>query len=302
MSSDGARLSRVQRRRMRDAQRRVESRRQALPQDPPPLRDPFGQGQVATGPFVGSVAEGAEGSRRWPTRVGFVAAWVTLVMVVMVSAAVATPVFGGGWDLWLLLAGGAAGGAAGTAVVWASRRVRRRSRVVATVVAASLAVLYVWGAATQVVIDGRPYLHTSETARAWRLSQDLLSDMNRMAELDVLLGYDLVGARSNLRRYDPAAVELAQIAARWANTEISAVPDDRFIPIMRHLATSADFGSQAMRRKYELALQYDARGEAELQSWRATFVRELLTAGPLLAELSASYGFDLLPREGGVAE
>jgi hypothetical protein len=57
-----------------------------------------------------------------------------------------------------------------------------------------------------------------------------------------------------------------------------------------------------MRRQYELALQYDARAEAEMQSWRATFIRELLTAGPLLADISNSYGFDLVPREGGVAE
>lgn len=287
---------------MRDAQRRVERRRQALPSDPAPLVDPHPEvsnpGRQGAGPEGGA----PQGWQRALVRGGFAASWIVAVSGAAVTAAVATPVLGGGWDLWLLLAGASCVAACGMFARWAGRRVRRRARVAAVAVATVVAVLFSWGASTQVVIDGRPYLHTSETARAWRLSQDLLVDMNRMAALDALLGYDLVGARSNLRRYDPAAAELAQIAARWATTEISSVPDDRFIPIMRHVATSADFGAQAMRRKYELALQYDARGEAEMQSWRATYIRELLTAGPLLAELSAEFGFDLLPREGGVAE
>ena len=285
---------------MRDAQRRVERRRAALPVDPAPLVDPHAA--VARAAQEGLNSGGQQGLNRSLVRGGFVASWVLASAAAMVTAALATPMLGGGWDLWLLLSGSLCAGACGVVATWTGRRVRRRARTAAAIATLVLVVLFSWGAVTQVVIDGRPYLHTSETARAWRLSQELLVDMNRMAELDVLLGYDLVGARSNLRRYDPAAVELAQIAQRWATTEIASVPDDRFIPIMRHVATSADFGAQAMRRKYELALQYDARGEAEMQSWRATYIRELLTAGPLLAELSAEFGFDLLPREGGVAE
>jgi hypothetical protein len=305
MAEGSSRLSRQQRRRLRDAQRRSEARHRELQQRAEP---DVAAGARAGAGGVGAGVGGSGGASEelqasgWPVRVGFFAACAVFLIAAMVTAAVATPALGGGWDGWLLVAGAGVCASAGTAAAFVSRQVRLRERRVAAATVAVLAVLYLWGATTQVVIDGRPHLHTSETAQAWRLSQQLLGDMSRMAELDVLLSYDLVAARSNLRRYDPAAVELSQIAARWATTEISTVPDDRFIPVMRHLATSADFGAQAMRRKYELALQYDARAEAELQSWRATFVRELLTAGPLLAELSDHYGFDLVPREGGVAE
>lgn len=301
MAGDSRPQRRGDKRRMRQAQRRVAERRRRLPSDlavdvphssPPTLEDMRGG--------VPSVVRGP--APQWVWRVGFFAAWTTAALAAVVSVGVATPVFGGTWDGWVLAAGAGVFAAASVLAGAASRHVSRRSVRVALGGAVVLAALYIWGAGSQVVIDGRPYLHTSETAQAWRLSQDLLGDMYRMGELDVLLGYDLVGARSNLRRYDPAAAELAQIAARWSTFEIAAVPDDRFIPVMRHVATSADFGAQAMRRKYELALQYDARAEAEAASWRATFVRELLSAGPLLAEISDHYGFDLVPREGGVAE
>jgi hypothetical protein len=278
--------------RRRAMRRRVAARRAARPAELNAL----------TGGQLPSLA--SAGPRR-TTRAEFVAYLAAVVVATgaaCAAVAVGLPVFGHGWEPVRLAAGVAATAVAAWGASWAGRRLTRRTHLVAVAAATSVLLLFSWGAATQVVIDGKPYAATSDTARAWKLTSELYRDLNRMAELDVLLAYDLPDVRANLRRYEPAEQELAFLAAKWANVRIDDLPDGRFAPILRHVATAGDFGAQAMSRKRGLALQYDARAEAEMNSFRATFITEVLTAGPLLAELSDLYGFGLRQVEGGLVE
>jgi hypothetical protein len=287
LGSGDRRAERAARRRRADAERRVSERRASRPAGlsggalPPLVR----QGQVSR---VGTVR--------------FLAACALVCVVAAAGAVATTPLAGGQWRTeWAVVAALAVAGA-GYLTVRVADRVGRRVRVGATVGAAVFAVLFAWGAASQIVVGGAPQLHTSDTARAYRLVEQLVDDLYRMSEYDVLLGYDDATSRANLREFDPAADTLEAIAARWATTEIASLPDGRFGPILRHVYTSADFGAQALRRKRALTLQFDPRTAAEVDSFRATYIRELLTAGPLLAELAAEYDFDLVPREGGAVE
>lgn len=238
---------------------------------------------------------------RWGSAPFVLSASVALASA-LVGLAGGTPLAGGDYDGAFAAGSGAVFVLAAAAAVRTVRPVPSRVRrwVAAGVVAFVAA--FSWGASTQVVVDGAPSLVMSDTARSYALAEELLADLYRMSEFDVLLGYDDATARANLREFDPAAEELETIAARWATLEIADLPDGRFGPIIRNVYTSADFGAQALRARRNLILQYDPRTAAAVDSYRATFIRELLTAGPLLAELVESMGFDLVPAEGGAVE
>lgn len=241
------------------------------------------------------------GVSRW-RGVVFVATVAVSVAVALSGAAAFLGLFGGDFDpvgaaaVLLVVASGAAVGYKLSASV--SVRVLRG----ALVGVAMVGVFFFWGYSSQVVVDGRPQLEVSETARAYRLTEELLSDIFLMGSFDELLSYDDATARANLREYDPAADRLEAIAARWATTEIASLPDGRFGPILRHVYTSADFGAQALRAKRTLSLQFDPRTAGDVDSFRATYIAELLSAGPLLLELAREYNFDLVPQEGGLVE
>lgn len=218
----------------------------------------------------------------------------------LVAVVAGTPLVGGPFERRMAGVAMLVAVAALAVVVLLSRGVSRKLVIRSGVVGGALVVLFLWGAAGQVVVDGVPHLRTSETARSYRLAEQLLVDLYVMSEFDVLLGHDDATARANLREYDPAADQLEAIAARWATTEIASLPDGRFGPILRHVYTSADFGAQALRAKRTVTLQFDPRTAESVDSYRGTFIRELLTAGPLLSELSSEMGFDLVPDEGGL--
>lgn len=166
-------------------------------------------------------------------------------------------------------------------------------RVCATV-SVALCALFVVGSTTSVVVDGKVHLAGSDTAQAVAMIRQVQDDLVEIASYDRLLRLDTPVARVEIDSYAPAATRLAEIAGHYAGLRVEDLPSAQFIPVLRQVATAADFGARALDGKRDLTLQHDARLEANVTSWRETYTEAVLSAGPQLADLARVYGFALV--------
>ena len=222
------------------------------------------------------------------------ASWPYYVCVVVAAASALLTVYLAGplvpQAVWWHTAAAAVVAAVSAAGVWRWRRLAplRRARTVA-ISAAALVALFAVGASTQVVIDGTPHLATSETAQSYKLIRQIEDDLIRLVRFDELIGADQTTVRANLASYDPAALELAQVSAKYAQMQPEDLPNDAFVPVVRSIAAGADFGSRAVTGRKDLALQYDARLESDVASFRATYAEQILSAGQQLNGIASLY-------------
>lgn len=240
-------------------------------------------------------------NRLWSARVAYVAAVAVVVAAVVAAAGGGTPLWRQGWDAtWL--AGSAIAAGAGSWAGW-QRRAAFGRRAAAAVVAGGCVVvaLFVWGAATSVVIDGRVYANSSETARAWHLSVQARSDMYRLMEIDTLLSLDVAAARARYSEFEPATSELRSMSARWANHDPAEVPAPGYVDVTQAMAAASHWGAEALEGRRELLTQADVRLETEVRAAQDAMRDQVLTAGQLTVALSDLYGFDLTVS-GRVAE
>jgi hypothetical protein len=228
---------------------------------------------------------------------------VALLLVVVgfvVAYGSGAPVLGHSWDWRYLTGGGAAVLLGGVLVRRSSHRVGLRSRLAAFAVTGLLITAFVTGSATSVVIDGKPYLATSPTARAYVLSHDLMTDLDYIAAVDPLLNAEQADARSRFDQYKPAATKLADISTHWARVAATPekLPSPAFAEVAGKTANAAHWASESMVKKYQLITEPDAAGEATLRSWRNTYTQDVLAAGPLLRDAARLYGIDLVEGAG----
>lgn len=240
-------------------------------------------------------------SRRFRLSVFFLSALVTVAAVV-VTATGASPLFGAEWNTWGLLAGVSVGVSSLIVAVRLAAVTSSRVQLATASAAVGVLVLFGMGATTQVMVDGRPYLATSETAQAYRLAEEMLDDLYRVSEVDVLLSHDLATARAEHRAYEPAIDDLEEMRDRHALLEDDDLPHIGFRPVRDHLLNAAHYGHEALEAKQRWLLEPDPGMEGRVASNRATYVDHVLAAGPQLWRLAGDYGFDLVPAEGGVVE
>lgn len=276
------RTARPGRRRQPDASRLERIRAEAELSTPEPARS------LAAAAAAKAVAPAVPS--RWPFYATATVALAASLVGVYLGSALAP------WSPWWqpLLAATVAFGAMEGARRLRSR-VSRRHQQLALLVPIVLVGLFALGASTQVVIDGTPHLATSETAQAYRLVVEVEADLRTLASFDELIGADQTTARANIALYEPAALEMARIQAKYAQMNPADLPNEAFAGVVRSVAAGADFGARAMMGRRDLALQYDARLETDVTSYRTTFAEQVLSAGQQLSGVASLYGIPLGP-------
>jgi hypothetical protein len=222
------------------------------------------------------------------------AVWSTVAAVAACAAiGFGAPTVASEWDMPVLVG-------AGVVLAVAVRELRnrfsstpRRARTVATTVAISAVALFGVGAATQLVLDGRPKLAVSADARSHDLVQELYKDLVSMTTADELIAYEQADARARYNAYQPAIDDLRSIANRWSRTDLGALPDPELIDVVQHVKVAATFGAEALRIRYGLITEPDVRAEQALAENRSAFVAETLAAGSTLRPLAERYRVDV---------
>lgn len=251
---------------------------------------------AASRPALASVAAKTHRQQRsqlHATRVGFVAGVVGVVAAIIAVIGGGTPLWRPEWNL-MWVAGGVIVTSVSAWVAW-PRRFGFGSRVSVGIVTAGVAVLvlFTWGAATSVVIDGRVYSNTSDTAQAWDLSIRARQDLFRMQEIDTLLSLDTAAARARYAEFDPAISELRRMSAWWAALEPDDVPAPGYVDVARAMATASHWGAEATFARQSLLTQPDVRLETAMRNAQDTMRAQWRIAGELTVGLSDLYGFDL---------
>lgn len=223
-----------------------------------------------------------------PSRLLFAAGW-TVTLAAAGAAFWGTPWMRQRWS-WPTLAMAAAGLAVGVfLMVHSGPGLPRRVRRWALTALAVLVVLFGVGAATQVVIDGRPYLSASQEARSYRLAQTLYDDLRTMATYDELLDLPVPDARARYNQYEPAIQHLDELVAKWSRYDLGSLPDPDFIDVITNLKVGGTFGANALQLRFQLLTQPDVRSEQALAENRAAYISAVLEAGNALRTIAERY-------------
>jgi hypothetical protein len=217
---------------------------------------------------------------------------VTLaVLGLMLGVSLGLPVLGRDWDFAFAGVGTLAllfGG------YWAYTgwvHTPAKARFITSVIGGLLAAAFCVGVASEpVVIDGKVLLSTSKEAKSVRLADDVYTDLRRAAELDDLLAAPIADARANVSRYKPAVKELTTMSTKYAGLSKGDLPDPSFGPVIESMKTSAYWASKAMETKAALIEQENARGEADLETQRATFTDNWFTTAKTLKQVTDALG------------
>lgn len=205
------------------------------------------------------------------------------------------------------------------ALLWAAGKSRGRlGRWSALATYASAVVLiasFAIGSVTSVVVDGRVYAFTSDTAKAHRITMQMRADLLRMAELDKLLSYEQGQARAHYSQYDPASRELTDILLRYTpkgqdcvdvackgGLDVDELPSAQFVVIADQIRNAAYYEYRAMQLKRKLLDVDDAALDAQAKSFRATFIETVLQVSPELASVAEQYGISLTGEADGPVE
>lgn len=185
--------------------------------------------------------------------------------------------------------------AVAAAVSAGNARARTSRRAARAALAAALAVvaLFGWGLRSSVVIDGKVYASTSETAKAYRLSQRILADLYRMSDLAALLDLPAADARARFDDYEPAQAELERMRDRYAAVGEAQLPSAQFAPVVDHMKAAAHYAAEAFDRKQKLLTESDVRLEQELGTIEAQMLADVTAAGAALTRAAGLYGFQL---------
>lgn len=238
----------------------------------------------------------------WRARIAFVVAAAVIVGAAALTVVVAAPPLAGGWQAApaLGLAGVLLGGLAGAAwalrtayQVDASRRFFLLSGGVALLLLAGLAV----GATSQVVIDGRAYLRTSETAQVYAAATRAYDDITWMVAASELLTVDEADARVRLSEFAPTALQMRELAADHLALERAGGPTGDMVLLHRTVKEAATVGAQAIEQREQLIRSPNPQLIADLQASSGQMFESILRAGGMLDDLAVRYGFRLGPTE-----
>lgn len=238
---------------------------------------------------------------RWLAR--YAAALFGAILIAFLAIFEGYPVYGKPWNLlWAFGGSIAALATAYYTLVYARRVGRRRHLVLVGGVGLLVVVCLAVGMFHTTEINGRAYLNSSPTARAYHLSLQMRSDLYAMAGYDVLLTDNVAAARAAYSQYAPAAARMDQLSAYYANlaSRASGLPSPQFQQIAQNIADAAYWGAKALTAKANDIVQPDAANEANIASWRQTYVSDVLAAGPALGHLASLYGINI--TSGGPTE
>lgn len=218
---------------------------------------------------------------------------------VMAAIGIGTPILVEGWRPWHLAGAAALTLLAAGAAWWALPRVTKRIAAAVSALCVLLIAAFVAGAFTSVVIEGEVYLTTSDTAQAYRISNELLDDLEYMKDADRLLAADQTEGRALYREYEPAQKRLTEISRKWSrlSAEPENLPSANLAAVARNVAVATDWHARALERKAQILVEPDARGEADVASYRASGVQAFSLAGVQLGEIAQLYGFELGVQE-----
>lgn len=211
------------------------------------------------------------------------------------------PVLGHDWNYAALAAGTGVLLVGALLAWWNSLQTPRRTLGLTLGVAVLLATTFSVGTFTSIVVNGQVHPTTSDTAQAYRLAHELREDLEYVAQADQLLDAEQADARARFAEYEPTAEQLAEISKKWAKVadDPNSLPSPGFAEVAKHTANGAHWAAEAMVRKQQLIVEPDARGEADVASYRVTYAQEVLTAGPQLVAVAKLYGI-VLTEEGPV--
>jgi hypothetical protein len=153
----------------------------------------------------------------------------------------------------------------------------RRSILVVCV--ALLPTTFVVGNATQLSLDGRPVLETSQKAAAAKQARAIERDLQVTANFDQLFESDLLSTTTQLDAFAATADSCGTIASKWSNAKS---PDTQFAAAAAALTATADLCSRTAVEFIDAAETGDERVIASAGRIRAEFIASALRTGRLL--------------------
>lgn len=229
------------------------------------------------------------------------AAYVSLTTLAALGTVLyGAPLFGRGTNLIVLIGGGAAVFVFGERALHWFSRVSRKAKIIAASLPALLAVFFILGVRSQVVIDGTVFPAWSPEVKAYKLSNQIYDDLVVLRNNDAYLTLPAEQARSRSSDITAAAKTSAAIAAKWNPSSVKSPLSSEFLTVMNDINSSAYAQSKALDLLGQNVLQYDAGRANDITSLRQASVETFITATNDLRTATSPYGFDPTAPKGPV--
>lgn len=156
----------------------------------------------------------------------------------------------------------------------------RRRKALTLICVLSLPLLFVYGATTQLELEGKPVLRSSDRAVAAAQAKALEADLRAVASQDALFEADLLSTTTRLDEYAQVADSCADITNRWANANAA---DTQFAAAAAATSSAADLCARTAVEFIAAAETGDQRVRDAADLTREAFIGEALRAGRLLS-------------------
>lgn len=232
----------------------------------------------------------------------FLAGSVVSTISIILGIAGGTPWIISHWDYTVIAIAAVVAIAAYVLAIKQHNFISKKLFMITSSIELLLVILTIVGVTNSVVIQGKVYPATSATAKAYRLSVSLRNDIFTLAGYDSLLKASPSKARAQYNLYGIDASNAQAISAKWAAVPVSSLPSPAFAPVIQEVSNAGYWQAKALHAEANYIIQPDSTLANSIASYRATYISDLLTAGPDLGRIAKLYNFHILPSQSTPSE
>lgn len=225
---------------------------------------------------------------------------VLLSLTILATLMLGAPILGREADVTFLTVGGI------LALLFLERlwnwvpKASRKTSTISILVAVIFLAFFGAGLKTQVVIDAQAYPVWSDTAKAYRISEDVYADLLTMRENDRYLELPADQARTYSNEITAAATNSLKIADKWNPASAGELPSPDFLNVYRDVNAAAVAQGQALELLSQDLLQPDPSRQSNIATKRVASVESIALGISELRSATAPYGFDPITPKGPV--
>lgn len=150
---------------------------------------------------------------------------------------------------------------------------------------------FAWGVASSVQVDGKLYLATSQTAKAYNLLEEIEENREVFIEVDELIKLDPGAAQARFTEYDPLRKKIQAYSDKWSLYDVDGLPSGDFLAVLENARSANYFAGLALESKKTLISAQDERVAAELQAAGLAFEQSAVAMAGSMGTVASNYGF-----------
>lgn len=149
--------------------------------------------------------------------------------------------------------------------------------IIITAILAIITTSFFIGANNTLIINGKAYLSTSETAQAYRYSQQTYKDYLTISEYDDWIMADSAATQARIDKFEPASKKLKSISKAYTTGTIKP-PSAKYNEVNITLAQATLLQAEALELKEQFTTRQDVSIENSMKAKRAAYGQLIITA------------------------